>query len=550
MGKKEAHPAGAGGGRRQIKSPLKARRLLSAGGGGSKLAGKKREWQPESEPEPAPQVLDEHEHEPAGAAAAAALDGGMLYADGSEEDHPHQLAQDSPQAASQEGASSDEGEEEDDADAEGEGASEEDEGSPEAAAAAAVAAAGYKSEGTRHLAGWTNFRPAEADLPDMAVPEDELRGITKRFKFTALKDAPPTTGARQRSKAEIKAAAAGAMKKAPTPLMGLTGTKPAVQAARLTTTLSQEGLVPAASRGTTANSSKQKQQQQQQTAAAATAAKAGGKRGLDGLGQLYNQKRQKAGATALAKPGAPSLAGPPAAAMAAAGPSNGRSSRKPAAMHAAAELLPAAGAVEAPTDSQPYSIHHLLQSAQRRAAAASQPTQDDSDDDDEDESGMDLATLQALMIEVVKKRKAAAQRKQAAMVAELEAEVASSLAAKEKEMAAAQQGLDVAVGHKFAALEKQLEGKMREIDGATSAFQQRLNGLWEEYRALYDQVAVAASEAEAAANKQRTAQARSLEGVREALAAKASDVARKIERGSRKASKMPELAQMLMPFLD
>ena len=36
-----------------------------------------------------------------------------------------------------------------------------------------VLPAGYKSEGTRHLAGWTNFRAAEADVPDMLVPEEE-----------------------------------------------------------------------------------------------------------------------------------------------------------------------------------------------------------------------------------------------------------------------------------------------------------------------------------------------------------------------------------------
>lgn len=36
-----------------------------------------------------------------------------------------------------------------------------------------VCTAGYKSEGTRHLAGWTNFRAAEADVPDMLVPQDE-----------------------------------------------------------------------------------------------------------------------------------------------------------------------------------------------------------------------------------------------------------------------------------------------------------------------------------------------------------------------------------------
>jgi hypothetical protein len=30
---------------------------------------------------------------------------------------------------------------------------------------------------------------------------------------------------------------------------------------------------------------------------------------------------------------------------------------------------------------------------------------------------------------------------------------------------------------------------MREIEGATASFQQRLNGLWEQYRGMYDQVA-------------------------------------------------------------
>ena len=48
------------------------------------------------------------------------------------------------------------------------------------------------------------------------------------------------------------------------------------------------------------------------------------------------------------------------------------------------------------------------------------------------------------------------------MIAELEAELAATLAAKEREVAAAQQGLDAAVAHKFAALEKQLDGKVGE----------------------------------------------------------------------------------------
>jgi hypothetical protein len=46
------------------------------------------------------------------------------------------------------------------------------------------------------------------------------------------------------------------------------------------------------------------------------------------------------------------------------------------------------------------------------------------------------------------------------MIAELEAELAATLAAKDREVAAAQQGLDAAVAQKFAALEKQLDGKV------------------------------------------------------------------------------------------
>ena len=146
---------------------------------------------------------------------------------------------------------------------------------------------------------------------------------------------------------------------------------------------------------------------------------------------------------------------------------------------------------------------------------------------------------------------------------------------------------------------------MREIDGAALAFQQKLNGLWEEYRALYDRVEAAADvrtsclarpqgaaagavaglrggsarrpgcmgasaatsaglspprhprrpsrrplqEAAAAAAKQHAAAVRGLEELREGLRAKAGALQAKIERGSRKAGKMPELAQMLAPFL-
>lgn len=161
-----------------------------------------------------------------------------------------------------------------------------------------------------------------------------------------------------------------------------------------------------------------------------------------------------------------------------------------------------------------------------------------------------MAALQAFMVEVLRKRKAAAHRKQAAMVDELEAEVAAMLAAQEKEMQQAQQRLDTEEGQKHVALEKELEGKMREIYADTLAFQQRLNEHWEGYRALYDQVSAVATEAEAAAGKQRAAASASLESMRAALAARAAEVARRIERGSKKASKMPELAQMLMPFLD
>ncbi len=57
-------------------------------------------------------------------------------------------------------------------------------------------------------------------------------------------------------------------------------------------------------------------------------------------------------------------------------------------------------------------------------------------------------------------------------------------------------------------------------------------------------------EAEEAGGKQRAAQAASVEALRDAMAARAGEVSHAIERNSRRASKMPELAQMLMPFLD
>lgn len=56
-------------------------------------------------------------------------------------------------------------------------------------------------------------------------------------------------------------------------------------------------------------------------------------------------------------------------------------------------------------------------------------------------------------------------------------------------------------------------------------------------------------ETEAAASKQHAAAVQGLEQLRDSLATKAAGVDRKIERANKKASKMPELAQMLAPFL-
>jgi hypothetical protein len=59
----------------------------------------------------------------------------------------------------------------------------------------------------------------------------------------------------------------------------------------------------------------------------------------------------------------------------------------------------------------------------------------------------------------------------------------------------------------------------------------------------------ALKEAEAAAVKQRAAAAQAAEQLRESVAARVADAAGRIERGSRRAAKMPELASMLAPFL-
>lgn len=242
-----------------------------------------------------------------------------------------------------------------------------------------------------------------------ATPTHRLAGITRKFKFTGVKGAPSTGAAGgaagtagRRSKVERKAAAAGAVKKggwglglclwlpaerancqtykpascelpplplplvpaAPTLLLGLSDAKPAVKSARLTTTLSQDGLPGLAAPGAapvprpTAAAGKGRQQQQlRQPGAAAGSSRPGGKRALVALGQpsAAAPKRQKAVGGAAAK-------------LAPAGAAGGRWGREaPAAVAAALD------------ESQALSIHHLLQSAQRRAAEASQPTQADDD---------------------------------------------------------------------------------------------------------------------------------------------------------------------------
>ena len=147
---------------------------------------------------------------------------------------------------------------------------------------------------------------------------------------------------------------------APSPLVGLTGARPALKSARLTTTLSQEGLAglagpsgaaatAAAGRGASSRSAPLQKP---------GAAKAGGKRALEALGQpsAAAAKRQKATKPLSAAGGRPGRKAPGAAAAAA-----------------------AAGLGEGGTldESQGLSLHGLLQSAQRRAAEATQPTQED-----------------------------------------------------------------------------------------------------------------------------------------------------------------------------
>ncbi|KAL4859907.1 Mannan endo-1 [Chlorella vulgaris] len=505
----------------EFQAPVGERRQ---GGGSGKLAGSKRG-------RAAAQAPQGSEEPP----TSAAIEGAMLDAESSQErgrEESLPLAQEQPRLrrpappspqVSSELVGGAEREQElvlEDSEAEEEDEEEELAGEEEGAEEEGAAAEGvYRSQGTGHLQGWTNFQAAEADVPNMLVAEDELRVITKRFKFTALKEkAPDAAGGAStgRRKAELKAAAAG--------VVGKKGAKPAAQSARLTTTLSQDGLAPvsaaaAAAGGCTGQTRRQPAQQQQQQrkqhGEPEKKGKAGtaGKRALEALGTASGQKRRKTGGSAAAaKPAR------------AAGGHGGRKGPAPAAVSGSAV-----------DDSQAPSIHRLLHSVQHRHAADSPHPSEDSDEEDE---GDDMAALQAFMVEV------------AALVAELEGEVAAKLAAQQKEMQQAQQRLDTAVGKKFEALEEALEGKMREIDGATLAFQQHLNALWEEYRGLHDQVATAATEVEAAAGKQRAAAATSLESTRAALVARAADVARKIERGSKKASKMPELAQMLMPFLD
>lgn len=56
-------------------------------------------------------------------------------------------------------------------------------------------------------------------------------------------------------------------------------------------------------------------------------------------------------------------------------------------------------------------------------------------------------------------------------------------------------------------------------------------------------------EVDAAAGKQRAAAAAELETLREAMAARAAEVGKKIERSSKKMTKLPEIAQVLQPFL-
>lgn len=153
------------------------------------------------------------------------------------------------------------------------------------------------------------------------------------------------------------------------------------------------------------------------------------------------------------------------------------------------------------------------------------------------------------MVELMRRKKAQAAKKQAAILVQLREEIARQTSAAEAAVQADVAAAEAGVTHKLAAIQAAMDKKMAEIDAATASFQQTVNQLWEEYVSLYDSRTPVIKEAHERGGASQAAHKRRFSELEEGVAGLVAEAERRMARVAKKAHTMPEVASVMMNFL-
>ncbi|KFM22633.1 hypothetical protein F751_4277 [Auxenochlorella protothecoides] len=205
-----------------------------------------------------------------------------------------------------------------------------------------------------------------------------------------------------------------------------------------------------------------------------------------------------------------------------------------------------------------------VKKARRRASIASSQSSEGQGDSETEEAGM--AQLQAALMGILRRRKAGAAKKRAALLEALEQDTAERLSSLQAQAAEERRGLEAQAQRALHELTGRMEAKYQELVAAHEQYVAAGRRMWEEYQHLHDQASTVNEEASAALARQEESTARRLtelkawtqqqqaaarrqrRGVGQGRACPAS-VHGKIAKARKQAAKLPQLASMLLPFM-
>ncbi|KAL6778781.1 hypothetical protein ACKKBF_B04670 [Auxenochlorella protothecoides x Auxenochlorella symbiontica] len=188
-----------------------------------------------------------------------------------------------------------------------------------------------------------------------------------------------------------------------------------------------------------------------------------------------------------------------------------------------------------------------VKKARRRASIASSQSSEGQGDSETEEAGM--AQLQAALMGILRRRKAGAAKKRAALLEALEQDTAERLSSLQAQAAEERRGLEAQAQRALHELTGRMEAKYQELVAAHEQYVAAGRRMWEEYQHLHDQASTVNEEASAALARQEESTARRLTELKAWTQQQQAAARRKIAKARKQAAKLPQLASMLLPFM-